>query len=128
MVALILAILICAIVAVVVVVDFAAFRDKHPRALMLELAGFVGIIVLAFWSDGVAELARVVGIGRGVDLIIYPMMIWLFREAVLGRVRYHRQQRLITDLTREIALVESRVGWPAEDARDHAEREHTDGA
>lgn len=126
MAALILAIVISVIVVAVAVVDFAAFRHKHPRALMLEMAGFFGIIVLAFWSDGVASLARAVGIGRGVDLVIYPLMIWLFREAVLGRVRYHRQQRLITDLTRQLAVVESRVTWPKTDEDASAEPERAD--
>jgi hypothetical protein len=124
--ALILAIVISVIVVVVGVVDFAAFRHRHPRALLLELVGFAGIIVLAFWSNGVAALAKAVGIGRGVDLVIYPLMIWLFREAVLGRVRYHRQQKLITDLTRQLAVVESRVTWPSTDDEASVEREHAD--
>lgn len=111
----ILAIVICAIVVVVGVVDYAAFRHKHPRALLLELAGFAAVIALALWSDGVSRLARSVGIGRGVDLIIYPMIIWLFREAVLGRVRYHRQQLEITRLVRHLASLDSRIHWPRSD-------------
>lgn len=122
-----LAVVITLMVLVVAMVDFAAFRKQQPRALVLELLGFVGIIVLAFWSDGISALAKLVGIGRGVDLIIYPMLIWLFREAVLGRVRYHRQQAHITKLLRKMAHLESRVQWPAEDGEDAAADERADG-
>lgn len=122
-----LAIVICTIVVVVGVVDYAAFHKKHPRALLLELAGFAAVIGLAFWQDGLAALARAVGIGRGVDLIIYPMIIWLFREAVLGRVRYHRQQAEITRLVRHLAQLESRTTWPQRDDGDGDERPEDHG-
>jgi hypothetical protein len=125
---LILAVIITIIVVVIGIVDFAAFRKQQPRALVLEALGFVGIVVLAFWSDGISTLAKVVGIGRGVDLIIYPMLIWLFREAVLGRVRYHRQQAHITKLLRKTAKMESRLQWPAEDRADAPLDEPSDDA
>jgi hypothetical protein len=92
------------IVLVLGVVDWVYLRKKHQRALLLELFAFGVVIVLAVRPRWFSALAASVGIGRGVDLIIYPVLVWLFREAVLGRVRYYRQRAELTQIVRHLAI------------------------
>jgi hypothetical protein len=56
------------------------------------------------WPDLLTRVAHLVGIGRGVDVVIYLVLIWLFREAVLSRVRYHRERKEMTELVRQLAM------------------------
>ena len=54
------------------------------------------------------RLARAAGIGRGVDFVLYPLVIWLVREALLSRRRRHEAQERMTELTRAIAISSAR--------------------
>jgi hypothetical protein len=45
-----------------------------------------------------------VGIGRGVDFLLYPLVIWLVRESLLARrLRFEDAERM-TELARAVAL------------------------
>ncbi len=111
-----LGILVCALAVGIGLLDWISIRRESKRILMLEYVGFTGIFLLATFPDRFNALAAMVGVGRGVDMIIYPLLVWLFREAILSRVRYHQQQREITRLVRAIA-----VEACATAARNHAE-------
>jgi hypothetical protein len=45
-----------------------------------------------------------VGIGRGVDFVIYPVVIWLVRESLLSRRRRREEEERLTELVRAIAI------------------------
>ena len=104
-----LGILISAVFLAVFVIDWIYLRRSHRRAILLEVAGFSVILLVTVRADWFTRIAASLGIGRGVDLLIYPMLVWLFREAVLGRVRYFRQQTEITGLVRRQAVDSARV-------------------
>jgi hypothetical protein len=95
------------IVAVAVIVlafvDWVYLRKQYSRVFFLELGGFVIVVCAVLEPDWLTLLAHTLGIGRGVDLLIYTVLIWLFRESILGRVRYHRHRSQLTHLVREIA-------------------------
>ena len=50
-----------------------------------------------------------VGIGRGVDFLLYPIVIWLVRESLLTRRRRQEDGEKITQLARAIAIAEART-------------------
>jgi hypothetical protein len=100
----ILAIIISAIAIFIVFVDWIYLRRDNRRAFALELVGLAAILLIVMRGEWFTQLAHRLGIGRGVDLLMYPALIWLFREAILGRVRYYRQRRDITQLVRHIAV------------------------
>jgi small membrane protein len=85
--------------------DWLAHRGKNRRALLLESAMFVvGAFFIALPGRATA-LAHLVGIGRGVDFLLYPSVIWLVRESLLARrLRFEDAERM-TELTRAIALM-----------------------
>ena len=89
--------------------DWATLRGKNRRALLLELAAFVvGAFFIAF-PDRATALAHMVGIGRGVDFLLYPLVIWLVRESLLSRRRRHEDAERLTQLTRALAISEARI-------------------
>ncbi|HTL12692.1 MAG TPA: DUF2304 domain-containing protein [Bdellovibrionota bacterium] len=104
----ILAFLVLGLSVVMGAVDWVSTKRESRRILLLEYAGFTGVFLLALNPDGFNRAAAAVGVGRGVDLIIYPLVVWLFREAILSRVRYHQQQREITRLVRALAVGSAR--------------------
>jgi len=88
-------------------VDWVYLRQHHFRVFLLELSGFLIVVCAALRPDWLSLLAHKLGIGRGVDLLIYTVLIWLFRESILGRVRYHRQRSELTTLVRQIAKTDA---------------------
>ena len=99
--------IICFAVIALGFVDWVYLRKYHFRVFLLELSGFLIVICAAFKPEWLSFLAHKLGIGRGVDLLIYTVLIWLFRESILGRVRYHRQRSELTTLVRQIAKTEA---------------------
>jgi small membrane protein len=92
-------------VAVIVLafVDWVYLRKQYYRVFFLELMGFMIVLCAVVKPDWLTFVAHKLGIGRGVDLLIYTVLIWLFRESILGRIRYHRQRSQLTRLVRQIA-------------------------
>jgi hypothetical protein len=98
------AFLLLALVAGLVIYDWATLRGKNRRALIVEIAVFVAGAVFIVFPDRATALAHVVGIGRGVDFLLYPTVIWLVRESLLSRrYRIENAERL-THVVRELAL------------------------
>jgi small membrane protein len=97
--------------------DWATQKGKNRRALWLESFVFVaGAFFIAF-PDRATSLAHLVGIGRGVDFLLYPLVIWLVRESLLTRrLRFEDSERM-TELARAVALLGARsVGTSPMDA------------
>jgi small membrane protein len=91
-----------------VVHDWATHKGNNRRALWLESFVFVaGAFFIAF-PDRATSLAHLVGIGRGVDFLLYPLVIWLVRESLLARrLRFEDSERM-TELARAVALLGAR--------------------
>jgi hypothetical protein len=91
-----------------VVFDWATLRGKNRRALLLEMTAFVaGAFFIAF-PERATTLAHMVGIGRGVDFLLYPLVIWLVRESLLTRRLRQEQSEKMTQMARAIAIAEAR--------------------
>ncbi len=84
--------------------DWATLRGKNRRALLLEVAVFLaGALFIAF-PDRATSLAHMVGIGRGVDFLLYPTVIWLVRESLLSRRRRMEDAERLTHVVRALAI------------------------
>ncbi|MGO8992624.1 MAG: DUF2304 family protein [Polyangiaceae bacterium] len=91
-----------------VVFDWATLRGKNRRALLLELTAFlVGAFFIAF-PDRATDLAHFFGIGRGVDFLLYPLVIWLVRESLLTRRLRQEDTERMTQMARAIAIAGAR--------------------
>ena len=80
--------------------DWATLRGRNRRALLVELLAFVGGAFFIAFPDRATALAHLVGIGRGVDFLLYPLVIWLVRESLLTRRLRQEENERITQLAR----------------------------
>lgn len=104
-----------ALVFGLVVLDWFTLRGKNYRPLLLETAVLCAGAFFIIFPHRADALAHAVGIGRGVDVLLYPIVIWLVRESLLSRRRRHEDEERLTQLTRALAVAEARrVEAPAE--------------
>jgi len=61
-------------------------------------------LVLSVWSELSSSLAKLVGIGRGVDFMFLFSILFLIYVNFCLYLRMKKNQRDITKLTREIAM------------------------
>jgi small membrane protein len=82
---------------------------------LLPLVALLGIYV-AWFPNQTSKWANMVGIGRGVDLMLY---VWIMASGLLFLVLHLKlvaQQRMLTELVRAVAL--QHVRTPVEPPRD----------
>ncbi len=93
--------------------DWATLRRRGRRVLAVEAVVFVGGAFFIAFPDVATNLAHKVGIGRGVDFILYPLVIWLVRESLLNRQRRFDDAEKLTALVRAQTLATAReLGSP----------------
>jgi hypothetical protein len=87
--------------------DFVTLA-RNRRLLLVQLVVFVVGGCLIVYPEVARRLARFVSIGRGVDFVLYPLVIWLVRESLLSRRRRHEEQERVTELVRALATTGAR--------------------
>lgn len=102
------AVLLVAFLAVLFVHDWTK-GPRHRRLLYIQLVVFIGGAVLIVYPEIARRLAHAVGIGRGVDFVIYPTVIWLVRESLVSRRRRREDEERLTELVRAVAIEGARV-------------------
>lgn len=88
--------------------DWTSGRQSR-RLLYMQLLVFVGGAVLIVFPEIARRLAHAVGIGRGVDFVIYPTVIWLVRESLVSRRRRREDEERLTELARAVAIERARI-------------------
>jgi hypothetical protein len=90
---------------------WAEYRRAPVIAIVSMLVAIAGLYFV-WLPTHATSLAALVGIGRGVDLIIY---IWVIISLILLlnlHLKLRSQAELITVLTREIAVANARTAEP----------------
>ena len=82
--------------------DFVTLA-RNRRLLLVQALVFALGAWLIVYPEVARRLAHFVGIGRGVDFVLYPLVIWLVRESLLSRRRRHEEQERVTELVRAFA-------------------------
>ena len=98
-----------ALVSALLVYDATALRGRNPRALLLEAVVFVAGAFFIVFPRRATTLAHLVGIGRGVDFLLYPIVIWLVRESLLTRRRRLEESEKMTQVVRALAIAQAHV-------------------
>ncbi len=82
------------------------YKDKSINAfeLIFWSGMWVSVVVVALFPGIFTTLSQVLGIGRGVDTLLYGGMIVLFYLLFRLYVRVEEQKKEITELVREIAM------------------------
>ncbi|MBX3187942.1 MAG: DUF2304 family protein [Labilithrix sp.] len=90
------------LLAALLVHDFVTLA-KNRRMLLLQVLVFAIGGTLIVYPEIARRLAYAVGIGRGVDFVLYPLVIWLVRESLLSRRRRLDDEERVTALVRSLA-------------------------
>ena len=78
------------------------------RVIYMLLAG-VGML-LALYPDGATAVARLIGIGRGVDLLFYVFIVFSLFHYVGTAGRMRKMERDTTALVRAFAIANAERG------------------
>lgn len=105
------------LVMMLLILDVVTLARSARKILMLEVLALLTAMVLIVRQDIATAIARYVGLERGVDFVIYPMMVWLFREALLSRHARWVEARRLDRLVRAAAIRQARV-FEVERARE----------
>jgi hypothetical protein len=93
-----------AVLLALLVADAIALRKRARRALLVEVVVFlVGGFMVAL-PETTTWVATKLGVSRGVDLVLYVLVILLVREAILNRSARLDQEEKMTELVRALAL------------------------
>ena len=93
----------------VVVKVFARYRNGDLRlsGLLFWIGFWMLATVIVVWPNSTMQLAKILGVGRGVDAIMYFALALLFFVFFRTTVKIEQLNRDITKLTRKITLLES---------------------
>jgi hypothetical protein len=97
------------VVVVILIVD-KIFMPKHAkRAWQMMAFAYSFAIIFALFPGILTSIAEVLGIGRGVDVIIYCLSFILIREIFISRSRQNSSERQMTILTRQFAIFNAQL-------------------
>jgi small membrane protein len=113
------AVVLLALLAALLLHDYTS-NKRRARDLWLQAIVFVVGGALIVYPEIARRLAHYVGIGRGVDFVLYPLVIWLVRESLLSRRRRHEDEEKITELVRALAMLRARQVSSPPDASPRA--------
>jgi hypothetical protein len=92
-----------ALLFVVLLYAWTAYRLSPTIALFVVASAFAGLFFVWFPAEATA-LAHFVGIGRGVDLILYTWVVISLIMLFNLHLKLRAQMEVITELARKIAL------------------------
>lgn len=112
--------LICGIVAVA----FLVARGATPRRLAIRRLGTLAFALVAIASvlqpDAWSAIARSVGVGRGVDLILYLLIVSFLLYIATRFAHDRRVEAQLATLAREVALLRAKPP-PGPENENHQE-------
>ncbi len=91
-------------------------RKIGPVAFLLWLVLWTGAAVVIMFPMSTVILARILGIGRGADLVLYTSLIVTLYLLFRLYVRLEQVNREVTQIVRALAL---REGTPRHSEDDH---------
>lgn len=99
------------ILLVAIGVNFIGSRNSHRtraiKKLLLLLTIPCAIFVVLFPSTS-TDLAHILGVGRGADLLLYGLAIIVIFQIFDGYIKSHEEQKRIVSLARRIAILEAK--------------------
>jgi len=99
------------LIVVVVAVAVRLLRDRGARTQAVRRLGLLVFAAFAVWSilfpSVWNRLARLVGVGRGTDLVLYALVVAFFSFTLTTYVRFREFETRYTKLARRLALAEA---------------------
>jgi hypothetical protein len=76
----------------------------RKRVAAFWMAVWISAGVAAIWPDTTVIVARVLGIGRGADLVLYSSVFAMLAGFFYIYARFRRLDRQLTQLVRQLAI------------------------
>lgn len=92
--------------ALIVVVPSRGSRHLAVRRLALLAVFGLGILTVIF-PEITLELAKLVGVERGTDLVLYALVVVFVGNSIFTAAKFRHHERDLTRLARMIALSEA---------------------
>jgi small membrane protein len=83
---------------------------RSPAVAGVAVLVAIGGLYFVWFPDHATALAELVGIGRGVDLILYIWVVISLLVMLNLHLKLRAQMELITELAREIAIAKAKAG------------------
>ncbi|THJ65956.1 DUF2304 domain-containing protein [Arthrobacter echini] len=92
---------------------------KHMaiRRIMVLLFATAAVFSI-FFPEALTELARIVGVGRGTDLMLYAFIVAFLVYMSTTHQRFRQFEATLTKLSRRIALDEADKPWLVRQSRN----------
>lgn len=101
--------LLVGIVVITVMLTRSTTGSRHQAVRRLLLIGFVALAVVAvLFPRLLTQVAQVVGVGRGADLLLYGLTITFLGYVAASYRRMRVLEQHLTTLARELALREAK--------------------
>lgn len=99
------AILIAAFIlfAVILIIPVRGARRLAVRRLLL-VATFAAAVVAVSFPQLLAELAELLGVGRGADLVLYALVVVFIGNSIAQSAQNRQLQRELTSIARAVAI------------------------
>lgn len=94
-------------VLLLLLVLFFVRLKQHPLLRILVSLILIAALVFTIDLESSTELARLLGIGRGVDLVIYLSLLGLTVSSILLYLRTVKLEAMLTELARNQAIEDS---------------------
>ena len=82
---------------------------RSPAVALIAVLAALGGLYFVWLPTHATALAELVGVGRGVDLIIYVWVVISLLVMLNLHLKLRAQMELITELAREIAIAKARA-------------------
>lgn len=104
------------LIAVVVAVAARLFRSRGARAQAVRRLGLLLFaafaVVSILFPDLWNKIARVAGVGRGTDMVLYALVVAFLSFTVTTYLRFREFESRYTRLARRLALDETQRDFP----------------
>jgi hypothetical protein len=113
------------LIVVVFLVAARLLRGRGARTQAVRRLGLLVFAGLAAWSilfpQVVTNVAKLVGVGRGTDMVLYALVVAFLSFTVTTFVRFHDFETRYTKLARRLALDEAGPPRPAASGAEQQE-------
>jgi small membrane protein len=105
------------LIVVVVLIAVRLLRDRGARTQAVRRLGLLLFAAFAVWSilfpSVWNQIAKVVGVGRGTDMVLYALVVAFLSFTLTTYVRFREFEARYTKLARRLALDEADPPQPA---------------
>lgn len=114
------------LIAFVILTAARVLRGRGARHQAVRRLGLILFAALAVWSilfpSVWNEFARLVGVGRGTDMVLYALVVAFLSFTLTTYLRFRDLETRYTTLARRLAL--DQVGPPAPGVPEQQEQPH----